>query len=125
MRLIDADKFTQEMKNRQTAVSVSVEHPITDRYFTDKEHWEGVLLTFVEAKLTMDNMPTVDAVPVKHGRWKGNETCDAYDIAGAKTWAVKRKCSICGFTHKFIEAHMYYEFCPNCGAKMDLEEQHE
>lgn len=66
--------------------------------------------------------PTVDAIPVKHGRWEGDETCDAYDIAGVKTWAVKRKCSVCGFVHKFIEAHMCYEFCPNCGAKMDLEE---
>lgn len=69
----------------------------------------------------VEKQPTVDAIPVKHGRWEGDETCDAYDIAGVKTWAVKRKCSICGFTHKFIEAHMCYEFCPNCGAKMDLE----
>lgn len=66
-------------------------------------------------------VPSVDAAPVKHGRWEGDETCDAYDVAGVKTWAVKRKCSACGFVHKFIEAHMCYEFCPNCGAKMDLE----
>lgn len=68
------------------------------------------------------DIPAVDTIPVKHGRWEGDETCDAYDIAGVKTWAIKRKCSICGFTHRFIEAHMCYEFCPNCGAKMDLEE---
>ena len=71
-------------------------------------------------RLVKDN-PTIDAAPVKHGRWEGDETCDAYDVAGVKTWAVKRKCSACGFVHKFIEAHMCYEFCPNCGAKMDLE----
>ena len=68
------------------------------------------------------DIPTIDAAPVRHGRWEGDETCDAYDVAGVKTWAVKRKCSACGFVHKFIEAHMCYEFCPNCGAKMDLEE---
>ena len=67
-------------------------------------------------------LQSVDAAPVKHGRWEGDETCDAYDVAGVKTWAVKRKCSSCGFVHKFIEAHMCYEFCPNCGAKMDLEQ---
>ena len=70
-------------------------------------------------KRDVESMPTVDAVPVVHGRWEGDETCDAYDIAGVKTWAVKRKCSECGFTHKFIEAHMCYVFCPNCGARMD------
>lgn len=70
----------------------------------------------------LDDAPTVEAAPVKHGRWVGDETCEAYDICGVKTWAVKRRCSACGFTHKFIEAHMYYDFCPKCSAKMDLEE---
>lgn len=115
MRLIDADKFTQEMKNRQTAVSVSVEHPITDRYFTDKEHWEGVLLAFVEAKLTMDNMPTVDAVPVVHGRWiKGGYACGENEY----------KCSACGET-EWRTGCARMKYCMCCGAKMDLEEQHE
>lgn len=75
----------------------------------------------LEVREEIRNAPTVDAVPVVHGRWEGNETCDAYDIAGVKTWAVKRKCSECGFTHRFIEAHMCYVFCPNCGARMDGE----
>jgi hypothetical protein len=56
-----------------------------------------------------------------HSAWIGDETCDAYDIVGVKTWAVKRKCKVCGFTHKFIEAHMCYAYCPGCGAKMDGE----
>jgi hypothetical protein len=65
MRLIDGDEYAKEMKRRQDAVSASIENPIADRYYTDKEHWEGVLLAFAEAKLTMDNMPTVDAVAIK------------------------------------------------------------
>lgn len=69
----------------------------------------------------LDNAPTVDAVEVKHGRWQGAEMCDAYDLVGVHTWALKLKCSICGFTHKFIEAHMSYAFCPSCGAKMEEE----
>ena len=61
----------------------------------------------------------VDAVPVVHGQWVGDETMTAYDVQGVKTWAVKRKCTKCGFVRLFIEAHMYYDFCPKCGAKMD------
>ena len=65
-----------------------------------------------------DDIEAEPTVEPKRGRWEGDETCDAYDIAGVKTWAVKRKCSNCGFVHKFIEAHMCYPYCPNCGAVM-------
>lgn len=63
--------------------------------------------------------PTIDAVPVVHGRWIKLETSEAYDIAGVKTWALRARCSICGMVHQFIEAHMAYGYCPHCGAKMN------
>ncbi len=47
--------------------------------------------------------PIVDAVPVVHGRWIKYITC--------------YRCSECG--HQVTSAD---NFCPNCGAKMDLEE---
>jgi Lar family restriction alleviation protein len=67
-------------------------------------------------------LPTVEP---KRGRWIKSETSEAFDIAGVKTWALKAKCSECGFVHKFIEAHMCYGYCPNCGAKMEGEENDE
>jgi len=68
-----------------------------------------------------NDCPLPDVAPVVHGRWVGDETMTAYDVQGVKTWAVKRKCTKCGFVSLFIEAHMYYDFCPKCGAKMDGE----
>ena len=100
MRLIDADELLAQMIG------------MNDGWFNPRPAYDNESLIKIQ--------PTV---PVIHGRWEGNETCVAYDIIGVKTWAVKRKCSICGFTHKFIEAHMCYEFCPKCGAKMDLENE--
>lgn len=44
-----------------------------------------------------------------------------YDITGVKTWSTVAKCSECGFIHHFIEAHMCYTYCPNCGADMRKE----
>lgn len=44
----------------------------------------------------------VDAVPVRHGRWD-------FDMSGA--W-----CSVCG---EYSEGE--WNYCPNCGAKMDGE----
>ena len=55
----------------------------------------------------------------KHGRWVYGEKSDAYDIYGVKTWALAGTCSECGFTHKFIEAHTCYAFCPACGARLE------
>ena len=53
----------------------------------------------------IEQMPTVDAVEVEHGRSirKGNEM----------------KCSKCKFI--YYSNHDDFNYCPNCGAKMDGE----
>lgn len=49
--------------------------------------------------------PTVDAVPVVHGRWM------RVDIAGEDPY----ECSYCGDRVSVWG----FRYCPNCGAKMD------
>lgn len=60
----------------------------------------------------IDNAPTVDAVEVVHGRWIRREIdlehYEGYDIDD---------CSVCG-----RNGLPWYAYCPNCGAKMDLED---
>lgn len=61
------------------------------------------------------NAPTVDAVPVRHGRWIPEVYDDMFCY-----------CSECG-THEYketIEA-LRYDYCPYCGAKMDAERKEE
>ena len=62
------------------------------------------------ATLILREAPTVDAVQVVHGRWETNS--DRPDTL---------ICSICkcGFD---MWKHDPHNFCPNCGAKMDGEE---
>lgn len=56
----------------------------------------------------VENVPSVDAVPVRHGYW-GDEWFDH---------KLKLVCSACGcFADKMTE------YCPNCGARMDGKEQ--
>lgn len=60
------------------------------------------------------NLPTIE---VKHGRWVQKEFWP-----NGGTW----KCSECGYQVMFIEDTPYAKamnYCPNCGAKMDLEEE--
>ena len=49
------------------------------------------------------NAPTIDAVPVVHGKWK---------------WSHGGQCSECGYHNSNFD----YNYCPNCGAKMDGKE---
>lgn len=64
--------------------------------------------------------PTVDAVPVVHGRWVAiDEDCEALDgETESKRWG----CTNC---HEIVEYDDYTHiqrlspYCPNCGAKMD------
>lgn len=60
MRLIDADLFAAEMRKRQDACMEAMENASHDgEQLSPKEHWEGVLAAFAEAKLALDEMPTV------------------------------------------------------------------
>ena len=62
------------------------------------------------ATLILREAPTIDVAPVRHGRW----VSVPYKLA--------RICSVCNRDepYKFadIDADVY-DYCPNCGAKMD------
>ncbi len=112
-RLIDADAL-------KTALYYDVSKG-TYGEFTDGSE---VSLTDREILKLIDEQPTIDAEPVKHGKWKqlaGVQEC--FDIAGIKTWAIKYMCESCGFQTFAIEGHFaQYNYCPQCGADMRGEE---
>ena len=58
--------------------------------------------------------PTIEAGPVRHGRWIPTEY-DSY-AGGAPVWD-KWECSECGHEHSG-EKDTLTAFCPDCGAKM-------
>lgn len=60
----------------------------------------------------IDWMPTVDAAPVKHGRW-----VDA--MVGELPVQV---CDQCNTFFPLAYTGGGHHYCPNCGAKMDMEE---
>lgn len=63
--------------------------------------------------------PTVDAEPVKRGRWIKHRI-EKYDNYGNYTNAPgPTVCSCCNFSSYGIAE--IYNFCPQCGAKMDKE----
>ena len=95
MRLIDADKLPTKH-----GVNVGANY--------------GGLRAIVFKK-DIDNAPTVDAEPVKHGRW----------LKTGQSFVNPNKfrnyfCSECGLE---LDEHIRSKpnYCPNCGAKMTLD----
>lgn len=69
--------------------------------------------TLGEAYGIIQGMPTVDAVPVRHGRW-----IKIYSRPGVFKY-LGWTCDQCRQRTGNEYAPQYYKFCPYCGAKMD------
>lgn len=72
---------------------------------------EAKTLTGIDMVMVVDDAPTVDAAPVKHGKWEDYGHC-----------------SCCGWgwsdlVYDRTEQMSRMNYCPTCGACMDLEEQ--
>ena len=94
MRLIDVD---------QLGIGKATRSVFIDKAWADG--WNSAIDIINQAE-------TVDAAPVVHGKWAhlgGDEWC----------------CTNCGFvvTTEGSWEKPTEKYCPNCGAKMDLEEQ--
>lgn len=61
---------------------------------------------------TLEDMPAAEVEPMKHSRWlDGAEkfTCGLHNA----------ECSICGANISWSGCDEDFNYCPNCGAKMD------
>ena len=90
MRLIDSDALLERIKKDPL-------FPLVEEYGIS-----GV----IEAQ------PTVDAVPVRHGKWNCGDDMFEYAICSACKWDS-------GEAWEYAKKNFIY--CPNCGARMDEE----
>lgn len=105
-RLIDADALLDAMRDEEFQTFVPLD----------------------EIDSVIDKAPTIDAEPVRHGRWIRNDLGETY-------------CSECNNRIPFVECFDFYpdccmddddmqwneeidktNYCPNCGAKMDAKD---
>lgn len=74
---------------------------------------EGYLQAIEHATDILELMPAADVQPVKHGKWVNECIEDEENV----WWA---GCSVCGEdTHSRYGRVSTYNYCPNCGARMD------
>lgn len=116
-RLIDADEMVKSLM---------------DMTFYDEE---GYTIDDYEDRLAIvksfvDPVQTVDAEPVRHGRWiedgsfkykNGGRNSEAKELFGTEWRTMRRvKCSLCNKI-TLVDDTILYEYCPHCGAKMEEE----
>ena len=81
------------------------------KYIDNTVFWNSQgdrLLVYLE----ISDFETADVAPVVHGKW----LTDVQEVDGCI------KCSICGLElDKYIIGGDMPDYCPKCGAKMDLE----
>ena len=73
------------------------------------------------ARRQIEELPAVDVAPMVHGHWTERHVDYASDCAIDEVQTAK--CSVCGLYHTtpYLYSFTGYNFCPNCGAKMDGE----
>ena len=103
MRLIDADALCKHLHELKTGDKNTV-----------YEYYDDGIDTAISEAATF---PTIEAEPVKHGRWR------EYNYPGQECVY----CSACKTEYYpddliVIGVNDYPYYCPNCGAKMDAEE---
>lgn len=97
MRLIDADEFIEALEDLYR-------HAGWDR--------REIHFSLADTICNLDMMPTVEAEPVRHGKW----------IYSNDFYWYTASCNKCGYQRRTdikAEGWNQWKFCPNCGAKMD------
>lgn len=116
MRLIDADAFDRALCNHEFTAALN-EAADAGTAFEDKKMYYSTQ----SFRDVMKHRPTIDAVPVVHGKW--------IITGGMKPpeYHHHHQCSICASYAPMCTPYGGREvlspYCPACGAKMDLEEQ--
>lgn len=89
MRLIDADKIMADIAASARSTSKDYSLLSIARYISIQ--------------------PTIDAEPVRHGRWQ------VYEAFGVKDMT----CSVCGWLYEYYAGlEEEWNYCSHCGAKM-------
>ena len=104
MRLIDADKLYEELKN----------HARNAKDMSMASVYNGIAIACGE----LNQAPTIDAEPVRHGHWEKKRKYVVGRAVDDDGWVeLQELCSACGKWAKTQWRSPLY--CPNCGAKMD------
>ena len=105
MRLIDGDALIEKFNEKVDMAECLIDARTAERF-----------ATFCALADAVEEMPTVDAVEVVHGRWE-----EMHYEGGILDGTNFDRCSVCGYERVFDDPALktVFKYCPNCGARMD------
>lgn len=82
--------------------------------FGCQQEWDDSLVAYKE---DIEAIPAADVVEVRHGRWEQKRVFDSKVV---DQWQ-SAYCPVCHRYHTtpYLYYFTHYEYCPNCGARMD------
>lgn len=101
MRLIDADELKKNFQDELCKGIACAECSMQVEGFCRVERW-------------IDIAPTIEAEPIKHGRWINEQLAST----SGGSYSVVR-CSVCKAQFPMYKTN----YCPNCGARMDEQQE--
>lgn len=112
---IERDALYEKTAKWENLALQMVEQTATDGDITEWRKWSAILAERSAFKFDVADAPAADVRPVVHGRWIDKKK---------KTYGMQTFCSACGKHSGIggIESNRHKPYCPNCGAKMDLED---
>lgn len=81
--------------------------------------WDDIPPTREEFAYFLKKQPTINAVPVVHGKWI--TTSGEFFPGSNQFLCYSHKHEECGFQYVDMNENGY-DYCPNCGCMMDLED---
>lgn len=99
-KFIDAENLNKRLQ-RERLLGRS------ETYITDA--CNPIVATYERVMQIVNSMPTADVQEVRHGKWEQEN-----DIF---------TCSECGYQFECEGYTQFFNYCPNCGAKMDGEKR--
>lgn len=70
--------------------------------------------TILDAISMVEDSPAADVEPVRHGHWVTEKEAEDKD-----DYLLRDTCSVCGHCDWDCIESAYFNYCPNCGARMD------
>ena len=108
MRLIDADVLLNKIAELEAVAleQVAKSEPLADKTPSEWHRWSGILQERTAFKYDLMDAPTIEAEPIRHGHWE----------KGIDMFGNYYRCSVCDSTE---DIGWGFDYCPNCGARMD------
>ena len=111
MKVIDAAYFQGFIDQYKIQQKERINKGLGLRYFGPKQ-----------MQMLFDKMPLIDAEPVRHGRWINKKR---WSMGKWHEWLECSECKYQDYNFETYEAVPFAgpsNYCPDCGAKMDLKD---